>query len=542
MPLLLAIGGHTGTGKSTLAHALRRECPVLRGAFVIDIDQARREMLGYDLKTVMKPEDYADEVTERARAQMDDKIAAALKEGRSVIDASGFFAENGREHIEKLASDYGADFVGLWLVVPLEAMKSRIEKRLAGRQKGVGLSLEEGHASDACLGVIDKFGDIGQPQSKAWTILDASGSAEEVLKKAKDLLKNTDLRKEKPNGPPAFAGVTDFLLKLNKKLVMPAKAGIPFLFSSLNAECRMPNAPFHTDIRLGDWIDRLLPAPVRPYARLMRLDRPIGTWLLLWPCLWSAALAADGVWPNLWHMALFALGALVMRGAGCVVNDLYDRDIDPKVERTALRPLASGAVKPWQAGAFLLLLLLVGLAILLQFNALTIWIGAASLLLVFTYPLAKRFTYWPQLILGLTFNWGALLGWTSARGELAFAPLLLYAAGIFWTLGYDTIYAHQDKRDDALIGIKSLALYLGDRSRLWITGFYTAFLILLAAAGAAAGQGVVFYAALALPAAHAFWQLKTWRMDDPANCLARFRSNRDFGFLVFIAMGIGKIL
>lgn len=497
MPFLIAIGGHCGTGKSTLGHALPQACPALGDALVLDFDQGHREMLGYDLKTVMKPEDYASEVIARLRARMDEKIAAALKAGRDVIDASGYFGESERKNIEELAESCGAEFVGLWLIVPIEVMERRILKRRAERRSGKPLSVEKGHASDACLCVLDKFGDIGQPESKEWTILKADGSVENVLALAQRALK---------------------------------------------ARCRKPDAP-HTDIAAGDWIDRYLPAWARVYARLMRLDRPIGTWLLLWPCIWSAALAApEGGGPDLWSLFLFALGAVVMRGAGCIVNDLWDRDIDPKVERTAGRPLASGALNPLRAILFLGALLAVGLAILLQFNALTVWIGIASLPLVLAYPLAKRFTYWPQFVLGLTFNWGAWLGWTAARGQIGAGALLLYLAGIFWTLGYDTIYAHQDKRDDALIGIKSLALYLGERSRPWMAAFYAAFLVLLALAGAASGVDWPFYPALLLPASHAAWQLGTWEMDDPANCLMRFRSNRDFGLFVLAAIQAGKLL
>jgi len=300
--------------------------------------------------------------------------------------------------------------------------------------------------------------------------------------------------------------------------------------------------PTHTDMAMDGWVDRWLPARVRPYARLMRLDRPIGTWLLLWPCLWSVALATQTGWPNIWFLLLFALGAIVMRGAGCVINDLYDRDIDGKVERTRLRPLVSGEISQAQALALLFFLLLIGLVVLLQFNALTIWIGVASLLLVFTYPLAKRVIWAPQLVLGLTFNWGALLGWTALRGSLDWPSGLLYAAGIFWTLFYDTIYAHQDKKDDALLGVKSLALYLGAASRCWLACFAVAALCLLTAAAAVTGEGLAFYAIMALAGLHMLWQLVTARFDDPANCLMRFRSNRDFGLIVFVAILMGRLL
>lgn len=297
----------------------------------------------------------------------------------------------------------------------------------------------------------------------------------------------------------------------------------------------------HTDIHTNDWVDRLLPELARPYARLMRLDRPIGTWLLLWPCLWGLAMAAQG-WPDWRIVLLFAVGALVMRGAGCVINDLYDRHLDAQVERTASRPLASGALSVTQALVFLGGLLLIGLSILLQFNRFTQGLGLLSMAVVIVYPLAKRVTWWPQLVLGLAFNWGALMGWTAVYGSLAPAPFLLYASGIFWTLGYDTIYAHQDKRDDALIGIKSLALRLGDESRAWLAGFYSFSLILLTMAGYETGLGLGFYLVLPLAIVHATYQLVTWRMDDPANCLQRFRWNRDYGLIVFIAILCGWLL
>jgi 4-hydroxybenzoate polyprenyltransferase len=297
----------------------------------------------------------------------------------------------------------------------------------------------------------------------------------------------------------------------------------------------------HTDSPSTSWINRQLPQWARPYVRLIRLDRPIGTWLLLLPCWWGVVLAGGRV-PDLWLMFLFGIGAIVMRGAGCIVNDIYDREIDQLVERTQSRPLASGEVKVWQAVLFLALLLVIGFCVLMQFNRFTIVLGVASLALVFTYPLAKRVTWWPQLVLGLAFNWGALMGWSAVQGTLGLPALLLYAAGIFWTLGYDTIYARQDMRDDALAGVKSLALKLGDNARPWVAGFYTAALLILVAAGLAAGLGNSYYILLAIAAFHAIWQLAGWRMDDPANCLQRFRRNRDFGLIVLAAIMIGKIL
>lgn len=296
----------------------------------------------------------------------------------------------------------------------------------------------------------------------------------------------------------------------------------------------------HTDILDNSpWL-RWLPDQAKPYAKLMRLDRPIGTWLLLWPCWWSLALADEG-FPDLWLYLLFAVGALLMRGAGCAINDLYDQDIDALVERTRARPLVDGSLTPRQAILFIIGLLAVSFLLLLCLNTTTIWLGVASLLLVFTYPLAKRVTYWPQLVLGMAFNWGALMGSSAILGFVSFPSILLYFAGIAWTLGYDTIYAHQDKRDDELIGVKSLALRLGDQSRAWIFGFYMTCLLLINLAGLASGFGAAFYILMLGGMAHFLWQVGSWQMDDPANCLLRFRSNRYFGLIVFSAILAGKI-
>lgn len=302
-----------------------------------------------------------------------------------------------------------------------------------------------------------------------------------------------------------------------------------------------PSARGHTDLRPDGWIDRWAPRPWRPYFKLARLDRPIGTWLLLFPCWWGLALASEGL-PEPVMMLLFALGAVVMRGAGCTVNDILDRDFDARVERTRGRPIPSGQVSVRQALWFLLAQLLAGLLVLVQFNLPTILLGAASLALVFPYPLMKRITWWPQAFLGLTFNWGALVSWTAVRGELELPALVLYAAGVAWTLGYDTIYAHQDKEDDVRIGIKSTALLFGDRSRIWIAGFYALTLAGLAWALVAAGmQGPVWPALLAAAAVQLAWQVATWRPDDPADSLAKFKSNRVFGWLVLAAIVAGRL-
>lgn len=300
------------------------------------------------------------------------------------------------------------------------------------------------------------------------------------------------------------------------------------------------NPTMQGDIPVGNWIDRWVPAGLRPYLRLMRLDRPIGTWLLLFPCWWSAALAAEG-WPDPLLFALFAIGAVVMRGAGCTVNDIADHRFDAKVKRTMGRPIPSGAVSVPRAWAFLGLQLALGLLVLLQLNHTAILVGAAALLLVFPYPLMKRITYWPQAWLGLTLNWGALLGWAAVTGEIGVPALLLYAAGLLWTLGYDTIYAHQDKDDDILIGVKSTALRLGEATPVWLVGFYGGALALIAAAGYAANVAWPFYPMLGLAGLQLAWQIRRVDIDDGDDCLAKFKSNRAFAALVLAAVIAGKV-
>jgi 4-hydroxybenzoate polyprenyltransferase len=288
---------------------------------------------------------------------------------------------------------------------------------------------------------------------------------------------------------------------------------------------------FATDIPRESWIDRLAPSSTRPYLRLARADRPIGTWLLVLPCWWSVALATPA-WPDVKMFALFAIGALVMRGAGCTVNDIVDRDFDARVARTATRPIASGEVSVIQALVFLGLLLGLGLLVLLQFNAFAVTLGVSSLVLIALYPFMKRITYWPQLFLGFTFNWGALLGWAAVTGTLSPPAIALYAAGIFWTLGYDTIYAHQDKEDDIMIGVKSTALKFCNATTPWLFGFYGVTMGLLGFAGYLAGLGWPFYLSLAVGSLHLIWQIKSVDITDPKSCLSRFKSNRDFGLIV----------
>jgi 4-hydroxybenzoate polyprenyltransferase len=289
----------------------------------------------------------------------------------------------------------------------------------------------------------------------------------------------------------------------------------------------------------GNWVDTLAPAWLRPYLRLARLDRPIGSWLLLLPCWWSSALAAVAAHarvPNLLHLVLFFIGAFAMRGAGCTWNDIVDRDLDASVERTRSRPIPSGQVSVGQAALFLVLQALIGFAVLITFNAFTIGLGIASLAIVAVYPFMKRVTYWPQIGLGLAFSWGALMGWAAAFGNLAAPALLLYAGSISWVIGYDTIYAHQDREDDALIGIKSTALLFGARTKPMLALFYAIAVILIGAAGFSARAYWPFALGLAAFAAHLCWQIVRLDIANPDNCLAVFKSDRDAGLILFAGL------
>ncbi len=289
----------------------------------------------------------------------------------------------------------------------------------------------------------------------------------------------------------------------------------------------------------GNWVDTLAPSPLRPYLRLARADRPIGAWLLLLPCWWSAGLAAIGAghpYPNPWHVALFFIGAFVMRGAGCTWNDILDRDLDAMVARTRSRPIPSGQVSVRAAAAFLVAQALLGLLVLLQFNGFTILLGIASLAIVAVYPLMKRIVWWPQIVLGLAFSWGALMGWAAVFGRLEAPALLLYAGSIAWVIGYDTIYAHQDREDDALIGVKSTARLFGARTRLALICFYAVAVALIGLSGAAAGAGPVFMIGCIFFGAHLGWQVDRLDIDDPELCLRLFKSNRDAGLILFAAL------
>lgn len=289
----------------------------------------------------------------------------------------------------------------------------------------------------------------------------------------------------------------------------------------------------------GNWVDSLAPSWAKPYLRLARFDRPIGSWLLLLPCWWSAALAAGmahDVRSLPWVLVLFFVGAFVMRGAGCSWNDITDRDLDAKVERTRSRPIPAGQVSVTGAVVFLVAQALIGLAVLLQFNRFAIVTGIASLGIVAIYPFMKRITYWPQVVLGLAFSWGALMGFAVTLGTLGWPALALYAGSISWVIAYDTIYAHQDREDDALIGVKSTALLFGENTQRMLTLFYSLAVVLIGVAIWLSGGGWFAGVGLLVFAAHLVWQVHSIRIDDPALCLRLFKSNRDAGLLLFAGL------
>ena len=302
----------------------------------------------------------------------------------------------------------------------------------------------------------------------------------------------------------------------------------------------------------GNWVDRLAPEATRPYLRLSRADRPIGTWLLLLPCWWAVALAcaadpASAGLRDLWIAVACGAGAWLMRGAGCTWNDITDRDFDAAVARTRSRPIPSGQVTPKQAAVWMTAQALVAFAILLTFNGMAVTLGVASLGLVVIYPFAKRFTWWPQVFLGLAFNWGALLAWTAHTGSIGWPSVTLYLAGIVWTLFYDTIYAHQDKEDDALIGVKSTARLFGTNTAVWLRGFLVLSVVLLSGAVilAIGPRRDILALVVALGGAWAFgwhlmWQLVRLDIDNAGVCLRLFRANRDAGLIpaLFIAVAV----
>ena len=296
----------------------------------------------------------------------------------------------------------------------------------------------------------------------------------------------------------------------------------------------------HTDIVRTGWVGRL-PAAWVPYALLARADRPIGFWLLFLPGLWAILLAAPGGLAGMGLVGLFAVGSVAMRAAGCVVNDMWDRELDRQVTRTAGRPLASGALRMRQAAVFRGVLLAVGLAVLLQLNLLAQGLGVASLVLVASYPLAKRVTWWPQLMLGVTFGWGVPMGMAAASGAVGVAGLLLYGAAILWILGYDTIYAHQDREDDALVGVRSTARLFEGWSRLFVGGCYAGCVGHLLLAGWVAGQGSWFFVGMVLPAWLLAQQVVRLDIGDPRLCLRLFQANREVGLAVAAAILLGRL-
>ena len=295
----------------------------------------------------------------------------------------------------------------------------------------------------------------------------------------------------------------------------------------------------------GNWVDTVAPQWSRPYLRLARFDRPIGSWLLLMPCWWSAALSA-GIAHRLDRLPLdvllFFIGAFVMRGAGCTWNDITDRDLDAKVERTRSRPIPAGQVSVKAALVFLVAQALVGLVVLLQFNRFAIATGIASLLIVAIYPFMKRITWWPQIVLGLAFSWGALMGFAATFGRLDLTAFVLYAGSICWVIAYDTIYAHQDTEDDALIGIKSTARLFAERTHEALVIFYGLAVVLIGVAFVLAGSGVAAWIGLALFAVQLGWQVRRLDIRDPSLCLRIFKSNREAGLILFAGLVIDAVM
>lgn len=298
------------------------------------------------------------------------------------------------------------------------------------------------------------------------------------------------------------------------------------------------------DAPSDNFVYRVLPRWLWPHAQLARWDRPIGWQLLMWPCFWSSALAANALAAEdrlnlglfVFHLFLFFVGSVAMRGAGCTYNDLVDHEIDDKVARTRSRPLPSGRISRRNAKIFMVLQALVGLVVLLCFNTFSIVLGILSLAIVAIYPFAKRFTDWPQFFLGLAFSWGGLMGWAGLHGNLSLAAFLVYAGAIAWTIGYDTIYAHQDKEDDALVGVRSTARLFGDDTKIWLVGLYGLTLVLLLVAFLVAGAAWPAIFGLLAAGALLAWQIKVLDIDDGAQCLKLFKSNNRVGLIIFAGL------
>ncbi|MEM1287955.1 MAG: 4-hydroxybenzoate octaprenyltransferase [Pseudomonadota bacterium] len=298
------------------------------------------------------------------------------------------------------------------------------------------------------------------------------------------------------------------------------------------------SAPLTPDAIGNHWSLRLAPAWARPYARLMRLERPIGWYLLVWPCFFSslAASTAADLGPQWQHLTMFVIGAIIMRGAGCTLNDIVDRDIDGKVARTAMRPIPAGEVSVRNALFLLVGLLLAGLCVLLTFNWFTVFVGASSLFLVAIYPFMKRITNWPQLVLGLVFSWGALVGWAAVEGSLSAPAILIYVGCVAWTVGYDTVYACQDIDDDTLLGIGSTPQAVGDFAPHLVAGTYALFVLCFAVALYLAGASWLSYVGLAAAAGHLGVQVQKFDAANPQASLRIFKSNGPLGLVLSLAL------
>lgn len=332
------------------------------------------------------------------------------------------------------------------------------------------------------------------------------------------------------------------ILSLTKKLELQNIT--KFRESALYYSSQKKNAASYKITNLPEKLVYSSPKILQPYLKLMRLDKPIGSWLLFWPCGWSIAMAAPtGSFPDPYLLALFGAGAVVMRGAGCTINDMWDKDIDAKVERTKNRPLVNGDVSTKQAWVFLAGQLSVGLTILLQLNWTSVFLGASSLGLVICYPLMKRFTYWPQLVLGFTFNWGALLGYCAVKGYVDLSICLpLYIAGVCWTIIYDTIYAHQDRLEDISIGIKSTAIKFGEKTDLWLTGFAATMVSNLILSGIMSEQTWPYYLSVAAVATHLTNQIYNLKINNGKDCAEKFISNANVGLILFLGIISGILL
>lgn len=299
--------------------------------------------------------------------------------------------------------------------------------------------------------------------------------------------------------------------------------------------------PDLSDMRPDDWVAHYLPAAWGPYARLCRLDRPVGTWLTLLPCLAALVQAADG-WPTLWRLFVFSLGALLMRGVGCTFNDIFDRDFDHQVERTRYRPLTSGQLSLKNALWFAFAQLVVSAMLLLAINSTSRWLALALVPLVVIYPLCKRFTYWPQVVLGIAFNWGMLMAWSDTRDIVPWAAVAMWLGAVLWQVGYDSIYAYVDVRDDLMLGLRSAAMRFGEHGRLWIGGFYAATMVLWVGAGLGMGMRWPYYMVMALIAAHFIWQMRVFDVARPERSFMLFRANMLVGVLLIVAALAGTVL